>query len=115
MGVKVNVTVGQGSKALNFDLYEAKAVEKKVELQTVLFHLAEKTSVLESKLEKTTNDFDALKKQKASGAGVSGLGLDLDGGKGGKNQPKAQPKQVGMSILNPSSKKRKVARGVNFD
>ena len=43
---KVTLTVGTGFPSLSYDLYEAKASEKKTELQTILFRLADKVSEL---------------------------------------------------------------------
>jgi hypothetical protein len=114
LGVKVSLTVGQGVKALHFDLYECKAIDKKTELQNILFRLAEKSTDLECKLEKAHNTIHNLKAQKGGGAGTSAGIFDLGDGKKKKNQPKTAPKQAGMSAINPGSKKRKAARGVQL-
>ena len=47
---KVTVTVGTGIPSLSYDLYEAKASEKKSELQTILFRLADRVSELTEQL-----------------------------------------------------------------
>jgi hypothetical protein len=112
IGVKMTVTIGSGSSALTFELYESNALDKKTELQSVLFRLAEKSTDLENKLEKATNDLNILKKSK--GDGPSGIGDLVDFSKGGKNTGKMPTKQPGMSVVNPNSKKRKVAKGVDF-
>ena len=49
---------------MNFDLYEAKAAQKKEELKTVLFRLAEETSVLQNKLTVATQSLEKLRAQK---------------------------------------------------
>lgn len=103
--------MGQGNKTVNFDLYEAKAIEKKTELSSLLFCLAESSSELEAKLEKSEKTIGGLRQQKDGGAG-GGLNFDLDKKKKGG---KAAPRQAGMSAINPSSKKRKAAAGVQFD
>ena len=109
IGVKATLTVGTGAKSQTFDLYEAKANVKKTELQTVLFRLAESATDLETKLEQANKKLETMKQQKAPNL-VGGL-FDMDKKK--KGQPKAQPKQAGMSTINPSSKKRKGDGGGN--
>ena len=47
---KITVTVGLGISSLCYDLYEAKASEKKTELQTILFRLADRVSELTEQL-----------------------------------------------------------------
>ena len=47
---KVSMTVGTGIPSLCYDLYEAKASEKKSELQTILFRLADRVSELTEQL-----------------------------------------------------------------
>ena len=47
---KVTATVGVGISSLSYDLYEAKASEKKTELQTILFRLADTVSDLTEQL-----------------------------------------------------------------
>lgn len=47
---KVTITVGSGLLPLIYDLYEAKASERKVEMQTVLFRLADRAAELSEQL-----------------------------------------------------------------
>ena len=112
IGNKVALTVGKGSSILNFDLYEAKAADKRTEMQKVLFRLAESATSMESDLNKAKQTIDALKAQK--GAANTAAFMDL-GPKKGANPAKNKPKKTGMSVLNPTSKKRKAAHGVVFD
>lgn len=112
LGNKVHLKVGKGSATVDFDLFEAKAAEKKVEMQEVLFWLAEQSTKLSHDLELANQTIDSLKATK--GAGPTSAFMDL-GPKKGQNPNKNKPKKVGMSVLNPSSKKRKAAHGVVFD
>ena len=110
----VNLKIGHGAKALDFELYEAKAMERKNELKIMLFSLAERSSDLSSKLQTANKKLDSLKSQQPSGNTAM---FDLEGKKNaGKSQAnKAAPKKVGMSLVNPSSKKRKAAQGIEFE
>ena len=112
IGTKVALTVGKPSSKLSFDLFEAKAADKKTEMQKILFRLAENATSLESDLSKAKQTIDTLKAQK--GAGNAAAFMDL-GPKKGANPAKNKPKKTGMSVLNPTSKKRKAAHGVVFD
>lgn len=47
---KVTLTVGTGLLALIYDLYETKASEKKVEMQALVFRLADNVTELTEKL-----------------------------------------------------------------
>lgn len=111
IGNKVTVTIGKGSATIGLDLYEAKAAEKKTEMQSVLFRLAETSTKLATELDKTKQMLDTYKSQK--GATPQNF-MDL-GPKKAQNPAKAKPNKAGMSVLNPSSKKRKAAQGVVFD
>lgn len=112
VGNKVTLNIGKGSTVLSIDLYEAKAADKKTEMQTVLFRLAESATSLSAELEKANKLVDSLKSQK--GTGASNAFMDL-GPKKGQSPAKAKPKKVGMSVINPASRKRKAAQGVVFD
>ena len=106
------MSVGKGSNAISLDLYEARAAEKKTEFQSILFRLANKCSSLRSELSTANQQLEALKNQKSSSKGLDAL-MDL-----GPKKPTSTnvPKQskVGMSVINPSSRKRKAATGVVF-
>ena len=116
MGVKATVTVGSGRKQLSFELFEAKAVDKKTELQMVLFKLAEKVTSLQDSLEKSQSRVEALEQQKGAVGGATGIGGAFDiGDSSKKNAQKNAPKKVGMSVVNPGSRKRKAPKGVQFD
>ena len=110
-GNTTTLNIGQGPLSMTMKLYEAKAVERKTEIQCLLIGLAELVTDLGTKLEEANKTVENLKQQKAvDGGGIFDLGSIK------KNvQPKIPPKQAGMSAINPGSKKRKVAKGVQFD
>ncbi|GFR96774.1 protein PAXX [Elysia marginata] len=113
IGTKITLTVGKGSSAIDIDLFEAKAAEKKVELQSLLFNVAENCRQLEVQLTAANQQIESLKAQKGSASGLSSL-ADLSPKKG-QGQTKPKTAKVGMSVINPSSRKRKAATGVVFD
>ncbi|XP_063425749.1 uncharacterized protein LOC134709520 [Mytilus trossulus] len=110
VGTRATLSVGKSSVTISFDLFEAKAAEKKVELQNILFRLATTATSLEIDLEKANKTIDTLKAQKSQNTGLMDFGPKM-----GTNPAKVKPKKTGMSVVNPTSKKRKAATGVVFD
>lgn len=111
IGTKMTLTVGKSGSSINFNLFEAKAAEKRTELQTVIFRLAEQTLQLEEKLSVVQ---ESLEKARAQKAGTSGMNILMNVSPK-KGQAKARPKKTGMSVVNPTSRKRKAATGVIYD
>ncbi|XP_041475000.1 protein PAXX-like [Lytechinus variegatus] len=111
---KVLLTVGSGPNALSYDLFEARADESKADLQRALFYFAEYSSNLKKKLTAKEEELALLKKQRTSTTDQGNILPDFEMKKQSGNQPKIV-KQQGLSIVNPSSKKRKAAKGVEFD
>ncbi|XP_022087823.1 protein PAXX-like [Acanthaster planci] len=109
---KVSLDVGTGSIALRYDLYEATASERKSDLKSVLFWLAETVIGVTNKLTKCEEELNLVKGQKGASLVATAL-PDIDSKKR-SGQVRVQ-KQQGHSIVNPSSKKRKAAKGVQFD
>ncbi|BFZ12063.1 hypothetical protein BsWGS_15102 [Bradybaena similaris] len=113
IGTKVTLSVGKGASAIELDLFEAKAAEKKSELQSILFRLSECCSQLEVQLVAANQQVEALKAQKNQ-AGALNPFMDASPKKGA-GQSKAKVRKVGMSVINPSSRKKKAATGVVFE
>lgn len=104
--------MGKGATCMGLDLFETTAADKKSELQKIIFHLADKTSILETKLLTAQQSLEKLRTQKPVAVGMNAL-MTLSPKKGG--QSKAKPPKVGMSVVNPASRKRKIATGVVFE
>ncbi|XP_011684244.1 protein PAXX [Strongylocentrotus purpuratus] len=112
---KVLLTVGSGSNgAISYDLYEARANEKKADLQRALFYFAENCSELEKRLAAKEEELASVKKQRSNATDQGNMLKDFEMKKHTGSQAK-MVKQPGLSIVNPSSKKRKAAKGVDFD
>ena len=86
VGTKVTLTIGKGGATISFDLFEAKAGEKKEEFQAILFRLAESCSLLQTQLNVANQKVEDIKSQKSSGRGLDAL-MDLSPKKG-QNKPK---------------------------
>lgn len=95
------------------ELHEAGEVDTTRELKSVLFGLAAKSRDLENKLGKAERVVESL--QKVNAVNRPNVFEMTSDSKRKKNQPKAMPKQVGMSVINPGSKKRAKAKGVEFN
>ncbi|XP_077985308.1 protein PAXX-like [Glandiceps talaboti] len=111
-GHTTTLTAGKGATALTFDLYEASASKRKTDLQNVLMRLADLATMLNTELKKTKDDLDTANKHKGSGS--SSVAAFYDPSATQKTGQKI-PKKKGRSLLNPDSKRVKVAKGVNFD
>jgi len=85
--------------------------EKRSELQRIMFRVADRSLSVEAKLKTTQEKLESLQRKPAA-QNVFDMGLES---KKKKTQPKAQPKQAGMSVINPGSKKRAAPKGVEFD
>lgn len=102
------VKIGHGQDALKYFLEKLPARESAEKTKTLVFHLVEKQSKLEEDLTelrkqvKTLKTRDSPKKEQMVNVGL-------------QKQTKAMQAQPGMSFVNPTSKKRKAARGVQFD
>ncbi|XP_070551979.1 uncharacterized protein [Ptychodera flava] len=111
-GHKTTLTCGKGSTTVTFDLYEATASKRKSDLQGVILHLADLATRLSKDLKDAKDSLETANKQKASSTStVSGF---YDSTAGHKTGQKVQKKK-GRSLLNPDSKRVKVAKGVNFE
>ena len=109
---KITLTLGNTGSHISLDLFEAKAAEKKVEFQSILFRLAEKCVVLEGELNSANRKIKTFETSKPASKGLEAL-MDLSPKKSSA-QNKTKQSKTGMSVVNPTSRKRKAATGVIF-
>lgn len=111
-GHKISLEIGSGSSSLNYELFEASANQRKSDIKAVLFRLADTTKELQERVQVVEEELKSVKKQKTEGA-TSVPDFDVTRKRPGVTTKIAKPQ--GRSIINPTSKKRKAARGVEFD
>ena len=99
------------------NLFEVTAAIRKNELQTILFRLADTVTSLETSAEAAEKAISKLRQQQGTSkdSGVGGMVDYSVDGKRGRGVQKPVSKQPGMSIVNPGCRKRKIAKGVEFD
>ncbi|XP_062504142.1 protein PAXX-like [Corticium candelabrum] len=103
-----------GHWPLHFDLFEVSSSERKTELQHFIFWLADLSTDLKARLQVANSKIEELsQKQKMSETAAAAALYEPEAKKRSK-QPKLK-RQVGTSLINPSSKKKKSAGGVVFD
>ncbi|XP_027059084.1 uncharacterized protein LOC113685740 [Pocillopora damicornis] len=107
---KVILTVGEGIPSLSYDLSEAKAIEKKTELQLILFKLADKVAELTQELKVSSDSLERLKTQKYGAPGELST-FDIPA----KKTTQAVPvkRKQGRSLINPGSRKEAVVEAAD--
>ena len=110
------VTLTVGTTNERYNLKKVGGADRSTELASSLFSVAERCAKVEERLAEAERTMESLKRSAASSsnAHVSVFDMAVDSKKK-KMQPKIQPKQAGMSIVNPGSRKRAKAKGVEFD
>ena len=113
-GNTVTLTLGTGDQ--HYCLEKVGSADRSTELASSLFSVAERCAKVDERLAETEKMMETLRRSAASSvnAHVSVFDMTVDSKKR-KTQPKTQPMQAGMSVLNPGSKKRPKAKGVQFD
>ncbi|KAK2166063.1 hypothetical protein LSH36_43g08026 [Paralvinella palmiformis] len=102
--------INHKSKSLEFKLLKASETDTKTTLHDMLFFLAERSKDQQKQLERAASTIENLKKPTQRSAM-----FDLNDVKSSKTAPKVAPKQPGMSVINPGSKRKKLAKGIEFD
>ena len=110
VGVDCILTFSHKSKSLEFKLLKASETDTKTTLHDMLFFLAERSKDQQKQLERAASTIENLKKPTQRSAM-----FDLNDVKSSKTAPKVAPKQPGMSVINPGSKRKKLAKGIEFD
>ena len=110
------VTLTLGTAGERFRLHKVNSADRSTELSSLLFSVTERCTELEKRLADAERTVESLKRSadNSVNAHVSVFDMTVDSKKK-KTQPKMQPKQAGMSIVNPGSRKRTQAKGVQFD
>ena len=99
-----------------YNLKKVGGSDRSKELAASLFSVAERCAKVEERLVEAERMMESLKRSAASSANAHTSVFDMAiDSKKKKTQPKIQPKQAGMSIVNPGSRKRSKAKGVEFD
>lgn len=115
-GDKLHLNIsGQELSMIDLELPEAKAADKKKELQAILFLLVDKVTENENSLKSAEKKIEKLEQRTGAvnvGKNVFDMAADV---KRKKNNPKVLPKAPGMSVINPGSKRRAAPKGVQFD
>lgn len=113
----MKLTLGRDTQSIDINLFEVTAAIRKTELQAVIFRMADCISGLEASAEKDQQTISKLRQQQGTSkdSGVSGMVDFGNDNKRGKGLQKPISKQPGMSIVNPGCRKRKIAKGVEFD
>jgi len=110
------VTLTLGTAGEHYNLQKVNSTDRSTILPALLFSVSERCTKLEERLAGAERTLESIKCSAASSANahVSIFDMTVDSKKK-KTQPKMQPKQAGMSIVNPGSRKRTQAKGVQFD
>jgi len=110
------VTLTLGTTSERYTLNKVSNADRPTELAASLFSVAERCVKAEESLAAAESTMESLKRSAASSASAQRSVFDMTHDcKSKKVQPKIQPKQAGMSIVNPGSRKRTKAKGVQFD
>jgi len=110
------VTLMLGSSGEHYSLRKVGDDIRSTELAASFFSIAERCAVVEDKLAAAERTVESLKRSVATTASahVSVFDMTVDSKKK-KMQPKTQPSQAGMSIVNPGTRRRATAKGVQFE
>lgn len=113
IGRKVILQCPGEKTSLNFDLYEAKINDKKSELRYIMFNLTDKVKELQKTLTETNEALEMAREKERDSSDAQGFGFEpVRKSRQGVN---LRRKPQGSSLVNPSSKKAKRAKGISFE
>ena len=104
-----NATLGTANEC--YILPKVDSTDRSAEIASLLFSVAERCTWVEQRLAEAEKTNESLKQSAASSASV----FDMTANSRKNTQPKMQPRPTGMSIVNPGSRKRAKAKGVEFE
>jgi hypothetical protein len=114
---KVALRSAKDDRSLSYDMKLLDSAETQAELGAILFLMAQRALDFEKKLGQAEKRIESLRQSvnaASSKAGTSVFDITFEAKKK-KLQQKPPSKQAGMSVINPGSKKRSKASGVEYD
>lgn len=109
-------TLTLGSTGEHYSLQKVGDDSRSAELAASFLSVAERCAEVEERLAEAQRTVESLKRTAASSASahVNVFDMTVDS-KRKKTQPRTQPNQAGMSIVNPGNRKRAKPKGVEFE
>lgn len=112
VGSKVILQCDGLKSTLNFDLFEAKIIDKKAEMRYMLFHLTDKVKELQKLLTEANDVLELRRQNHKDGSDIQAFGFEPVRKSGMSANLRRKPQ--GSSLVNPNSKKTRKAKGISF-
>ncbi|XP_028393947.1 uncharacterized protein LOC114518200 [Dendronephthya gigantea] len=113
VGNKVILHCPGEKNSLNFDLYEAKINDKKSELHYIMFNLTDKVKELRKTLTEANEALEMGREKERNSSDNQEFGYEP--ARKSRQGMNLRRKPQGSSLVNPSSKKAKRAKGISFE
>ena len=105
----LSIDLGTGSETIPLLLSETTAEQSRSEMKRIIFGLYDTAHRIQKRVTDLENENATLRNEKLQNVSQDSLSSIS------AKPTKVVTRNVGMSSLNPGSKKRKTAKGVNFD